>query len=292
MSIRTLFLVALSALIATPIAAQRERQRAPRARVWVNGQEMSPLELVANRRARLGITVAMDRSDNDSIGATVGAVTPGGPASKAGIRSGDIIVRFDGQRLVGAARPDGAEDASPAGLQLIELVAQLEPGDTVALEYRRGDETRTANVITSSERILSMREFGGDHDFTLSLPRIADDLDGVSMPRFKVMKGDSPFTMSFGGPFADLELAPINPDLGAYFGTTEGVLVIDTPEKSSLGLKGGDVILKVDGREARGPSSLLRILRSYEPGDPIKLEIVRNKSRQTISSKIERNEEE
>ena len=34
-----------------------------------------------------------------------------------------------------------------------------------------------------------------------------------------------------GGPLADLELAPLNPDLGAYFGTSDGVLVIDAPEK-------------------------------------------------------------
>jgi S1-C subfamily serine protease len=68
--------------------------------------------------------------------------------------------------------------------------------------------------------------------------------------------------------------------------------VIDAPEKNQLGLKGGDVILSVDGRPARGPSSLLRILQSYDDGDVMKLEIMRNKSRQTISSKVDREDEE
>ncbi|HEY9385227.1 MAG TPA: PDZ domain-containing protein, partial [Gemmatimonadales bacterium] len=59
-----------------------------------------------------------------------------------------------------------------------------------------------------------------------------------------------------------------------------------------LGLKGGDVILSVDGRKASGPSSLLRILRSYEPGDSFKLEIMRNKSRTTVTGKLEKPKDE
>jgi S1-C subfamily serine protease len=89
------------------------------------------------------------------------------------------------------------------------------------------------------------------------------------------------------GPLADLELAPLNPDLGQYFGTSEGVLVINVPSESSLGLKGGDVILSVDGRKATGPNGLLRILRSYDEGDSFKLDIMRNKTRTTVTGKLE-----
>ena len=38
---------------------------------------------------------------------------------------------------------------------------------------------------------------------------------------------------------------PLNPDLGSYFGATDGVLVINVPQGSTLGLKGGDVVLNV-----------------------------------------------
>jgi S1-C subfamily serine protease len=278
-----------------PIAAQvRERTlSSPRARVWVNGQEMDPLDWVANRRARLGVVLDMAAVDNDSIGATLSSVTPGGPAAKAGLRAGDIITRIDGQRLVRVERDrDRDEEQSLAALRLIELVAKIEPGDTVALEYRRGGETRTASVVTSAERTMVVRQFPGG-DFNLTIPRMEGELRRLPMTGF--FKEDGPegaFRMAFGGPFADLELAPINPDLGAYFGVTEGVLVIDTPEQNTFGLKGGDVILSVDGRKARGPSSLLRILRSYEAGDVVKLEVMRNKARQTISSKVERPRDE
>jgi S1-C subfamily serine protease len=97
----------------------------------------------------------------------------------------------------------------------------------------------------------------------------------------------------FGGPpvlygslLADLELAPLNPDLGRYFGATDGVLVISVPKDSQLGLKGGDVVLSVDGRKPATPSQLLRILRSYETDETLKLEVLRNHKRETITGRL------
>jgi len=97
----------------------------------------------------------------------------------------------------------------------------------------------------------------------------------------------------FGGPpvfygslLADIELAPLNSDLGRYFGATEGVLVISVPKDSQLGLKGGDVVLTVDGRKPATPSQLLRILRSYEADETLKLEVLRNHKRETLTGRL------
>ena len=87
-------------------------------------------------------------------------------------------------------------------------------------------------------------------------------------------------------PLARLELAPLNPDLGQYFGATDGVLVISAPADSALGLKGGDVVLAVDGRKPAGPSHLLRILRSYETGESFKLDILRSHKRETLTARL------
>ena len=84
----------------------------------------------------------------------------------------------------------------------------------------------------------------------------------------------------------DLELAPLNPELGQYFGTTEGVLVIRAPKDKSLGLRGGDVVQAVDGRKPAGPAHLLRILRSYERGETFKLDILRNRKRETVTARL------
>jgi S1-C subfamily serine protease len=90
----------------------------------------------------------------------------------------------------------------------------------------------------------------------------------------------------FGSPLAHLELAPINPDLGQYFGVTSGILVISVPQDASLALKGGDVVLAVDGRKPESPSHLLRILRSYEDGETIKVDVLRNRKRQTVTGRL------
>lgn len=287
MTTRTALLALLSLAVVAPLAAQREREPEARTRIWINGEEMNPMDLVASRRARIGVVLNTSVPENDSIGATISSVTPGGPAARAGIRSGDIVTRIDGQKLADQDRRGRRDEESLAALRLIEMMAKVKPGDTVNLEYRRGPDTRKATVIADTDRTMVLRDFG-DGAFSFRLPEMRSDMNEVELPRLLRREDPTGMSFGFGGPFADLELAPINPDLGAYFGTSEGVLVIDTPARNSLGLRGGDVILNVDGRPARGPSSLLRILRSYEPGDPVRLEILRNKNRLTLTSKVER----
>ncbi|HET7600048.1 MAG TPA: PDZ domain-containing protein, partial [Gemmatimonadales bacterium] len=89
-----------------------------------------------------------------------------------------------------------------------------------------------------------------------------------------------------GGELADLELAPMNPELGQYFGASEGVLVVSAPKGTALGVKGGDVILAVDGRKPSGPAHLLRILRSYDRGETVKLDVLRNHKRETVTGRL------
>jgi S1-C subfamily serine protease len=90
----------------------------------------------------------------------------------------------------------------------------------------------------------------------------------------------------YGSPLANLELAPLNPDLGQYFGAPTGILVISVPRDAELGLKGGDVVLAVDGRKPESPSHLLRILRSYEDSESFKMDVLRNRKRVTVEGRL------
>ncbi len=247
------------------------------------------MRIMMDRRARLGVKVNLRPRETDSIGAYVDAVTPGGPADEAGIRSGDIITRLDGKSVLagGVAEGGDGERQSLPGLRLVELAARLEPGDTVPVEYRRGTGRRTASLVTADEPELVARD-GERFSFAFRGPQGVADARVVPSPemihRFE-MAGPH-WQLLTGSPLGRLELAPLNSDLGRYFGTGEGVLVISAPKDSALGLRGGDVVLRVDGREPSGPSHLMRILRSYDTGETFKMDIMRDRKRQTVTARI------
>lgn len=248
------------------------------------------MRIVMDRRARLGIKVNLQARETDSVGAYVEAVTPNGPAAKAGIRSGDVITRLDGKSVLAGGSAEGRDDRqSLPGLRLIELAARLEPGDTVQVEYRRGTERRTASVVTEDEPGLVLD--GGPaagRPFTMRWFRPEPGDVRVPAGDF-IERFDPPLAYReffSGSPLARLELAPMNGELGQYFGTDEGVLVISSPRDEGLGLRGGDVVLAVDGRKPAGPSHLLRILRSYDRGETFKLDILRNRKREAVSARI------
>ena len=236
------------------------------------------MRIVMNRRARLGIKVNLRARDTDSLGAYVESVTPNGAAAAAGLRSGDVITRLDGRSVLagGSAERNGDEEQSLPGLRLIELAARLEPADTVQVEFLRGKDRRTVSLVTEDEpvamRFSRQRGTGGGRPHP-----VAGFMDLGPGGRFEFMTGS---------PLGDLELAPLNPDLGKYFGTSEGVLVIRAPADGGLGLKGGDVVQAVDGRKPSGPAHLLRILRSYERGETFKLDILRERKRETVTARL------
>jgi len=242
--------------------------------------------LVVNRRARLGLKVSLQAQDSDSIGARVDAVTPGGPAAKAGIRSGDIITKLEGNSMLAA--PDAVDQPgrSLPGLRLIELSARLAPNDTVAVEFRRGADRKTVSLVTAGDPMLGFRarSYPGQH-----APPNFDAMGGIGPdPDIENLDIRLPrMAMLYGGELSELELAPLNQDLGQYFGASDGILVISAPKGSSLGLKGGDVVLNVDGRKPATPAQLLRILRSYDHDESFKIEILRNKKRETVTAKRE-----
>jgi serine protease Do len=67
-------------------------------------------------------------------GALVSGVTPGSPADAAGLKSGDVIIEFNGQPIA---------DANQFKLRVTETI----PGTTVSVKIKRNGQTETFNVI-------------------------------------------------------------------------------------------------------------------------------------------------
>ena len=83
-----------------------------------------------------------------------------------------------------------------------------------------------------------------------------------------------------------LEMVDVNPGLGSYFGTDEGVLIADVEEDSPLGLMPGDVVISVDGRLVDDVDELRRILGSYAHDENIVFRIRRDGAETSVEGSI------
>ncbi len=94
---------------------------------------------------------------------------------------------------------------------------------------------------------------------------------------FNLRRGGSPMVYGIMGRMAGfgLELTELNPGLAEYFSTDEGLLVLDVDEGSTLGLRPGDVILAIDGRDVEDQGDVRRILGSYEDEETVSFSVVR-----------------
>ena len=79
-----------------------------------------------------------------------------------------------------------------------------------------------------------------------------------------------------GGRVYGLELRELNPDLGEYFSTDHGVLVLVVDDDSGLGLRPGDVIQSIGEREVEDPRDVFRILGSYEEDEAVTFTVIRH----------------
>jgi putative serine protease PepD len=98
-------------------------------------------ELIATGKAThalMGLSVVDTPTGSSSQpGASVRSLTAGGPASKAGIKTGDVITKLGDQRI----------DSANA---LVASVRSHAPGDTVAVTYLRNSRSTTVQVTLGS----------------------------------------------------------------------------------------------------------------------------------------------
>jgi C-terminal processing protease CtpA/Prc len=210
-------------------------------------------------RAVLGVQV--DPATNPK-GVRVLSVSPGGPAAEAGLREDDVIVSLDGVPV--------------AGNTLITEMKKVKPEQKVKVKVLRAGKSK---------------------DFVVAARPMApeDVLFRLNGPEFEAIEGRRAHVAGmpqmghvrrfefFGNEFSGLELASITPKLGAYFGATDGVLVVSAPEGESFKLEDGDVIQSIDGRKPEDGGHALRILRSYKSGEKLNLQVLRQKAPLTLA---------
>lgn len=238
-----------------------------------------------SRRPMLGVVLGI----SETKGVALAAVTPEGPAARAGLRSGDVITAIDGVPL----------DAAPAAQRIGDAqrrIGSLEAGQAVELAYERDG---TPGKVTLEAENLSPFAFLGDLDTPgvrslRSLENIDVDKIQAQIERSMGELGEIETRMHVIGPmlgesirfdawrWQGLRLAPLDEDLGRYFGTTDGVLVLKS-DSDVLGLKSGDVIQRIGGVAVADPREAMRRLSEAEPGERVELGVLRDRRPSVIA---------
>ena len=230
-------------------------------------------------RPMLGITMSPESmTDGKSKGVIVDAVSPRGPADEAGIRAGDVLVSIDEHSLAG----DGKN--SPAS-KLRDYMQKVEIGDELEVAYERKGKNGKASITADS---FSPRSFSWSFDIdgleTMVIPGIPVPPMSPRAPR--APRAPSAMFFEFSQRWGSLELVSVTPDLGKYFGTDKGLLVVRAPKDEALQIKEGDVIIQIGDREPSSPGHAMRILRSYERGESVEVVVIRDKKRRTLNLEI------
>ena len=261
--------LAVTAILAAPAAAQ---DRAPVVRAFD----------MLGRGAQIGVTVtdaASDDAKQAKAGVMVETVTPGGPADKAGVKAGDAITEFDGERVRSV-------------MQFSRLVRETAAGHAVPVTLSRGGQKVTVTMTPEG------RTASDDFPFTYmdvprvsptprppappALPRVArpfDDLPSLSMLR-----------RFGGGGRLGITIESIDDQLAGYFGVKEGALVksvLDGSSAQKAGLKAGDVITAINGTKVYDTSDVNRALDRVEANGELTIEVMRERKPQTLKGKLE-----
>ena len=214
-------------------------------------------------------------------GVAVEKVLESSPAAQSGIQSGDVIVKFNGEEITSARK-------------LTRLISEVAPDHQARVTILRGGSEReitvtlgkraTPNFQENRFRIENMPQIP-EFPRIPETPRVPLAPNGQFIPfgdgdnNVFVWRGDS--NRQIG-----VSIAPLTKQLGDYFGVSDGkgLLINDVRENSPAaraGLKAGDVIVEVEGKQISETFYLLRAINEKKEGD-VTLTIVRDKNRQTV----------
>jgi len=259
--------------------------------------------VVAQAGGRLGVRLSEVQKDDiarlklsDERGALVQSVVEGSAAEKAGIKEGDVIMRYQGEAVLSAA-------------QLARMVRETPAGRTVSVEVSRAGAPQKLSA-TLAEGRDRMRIFDNDVEVPMppmagmppmppmarmaprpEMPEMPDMPEPPEMPAPpRAFRWDN----DGGGPrnflFRELGRGPrklgiqyqeIDGQLARYFKLAgeRGVLVTSVDADGpagKAGLKAGDVILKFDGKAVGGGDELRDVVRGAEGGKEVTVTVQRD----------------
>ena len=210
------------------------------------------------RRGEIGIyaqtvtpLIAEALNISSDAGVILSDVVPNGPAGRAGLRPGDLVLSLDGKRMEN-------------GRQLRVNLYTHAIGDTVAIEAQRGEQVFTAKVAVAERE-----------DDTGKLSDLISQQSGV--PALGVLALDL-------SPRVAAILPPLRRDKGVVVATVSAA----APFSQQGRLQAGDVIYSLNGKIVEQISDLNALASTIKPGTAAVLQIERQGTLMYLSFRTER----
>lgn len=266
------------ALEAELAAARRDLDRAARRVAELSrelGREDDGKVRIVERRVGGKPVIGVLLAPDPQAGVRITGVTPDSGAAKAGLKAGDRIVSVGNTQVLGSTGELRVDNTR-------KLLADLEAGKAVRIGYVRDGRAATATVTPSKDVDIFWVGTPGEgmqRVQRIRVPGMAPDVheEIIRIPRGDCKGKDCKFP-AFAEAFRwnGLNLASMDPQLGRYFGTDRGVLVLSAgPELA--GLQAGDVIQKIDGRAVGSPREAMEALRAKPENATALVEYLRDR---------------
>ncbi|MCH9031883.1 MAG: PDZ domain-containing protein [candidate division Zixibacteria bacterium] len=272
---------------------------------------------IDSRRAWLGVSI--DKLDDDvagrlgiegTHGIEVDRVVDDSPADKAGVRDGDVILKFNGDKVFTVN-------------QLIEMVRSQSPGDDFSILINRDGDEKTLSGELTQTQIRAPRapraDFRRDRaDYKRELndfrkkARKERTRKHYRADKRKHSKergnwrsfaglGDSESNLGnsyslFSSVYIGVKLQKVSGQLAEYFGLDDrdGALITevmeDTPAEKA-GLKAGDVITSAGGDEVESVGDIQEIISEQDEGETVDITVIRNKSERIFQVEVAERDE-
>lgn len=202
-------------------------------------------------------------------GVVVESVLEGTPASRAGIRTGDVVLDYDGERVRSVMQFTRLVQETPAGRAVQTVVSRDGSRQTLSVTpEQRGARALNDVLLRSGRNVIRLPE----NNFRFNLENTLPEIRTLLSPR------------QLGA-----TVTPLSDQLEGYFGVKNGVLVsaveANTPA-AAAGLRAGDIITRINGRTVEGVNDVSEAVRNIAAGTEFEIVVTREKKDVTLKARL------
>ena len=240
--------------------------------------------MLDSRGAQLGVRVSDVDVKDAASGVRIDEVNQDSPAEKAGLREGDVVVEYDGERVRSAR-------------QFTRLVQETPDGRTVKIAVLRNGQKQTVDATPEEGRNAWNFQIDGDQirreierglrDFPREFDFRFDDR-GPRRFEYRLPERVMPFMGSRGR--LGVSVQSLTPELEEYFGAKNGGVLVSSVAQDSAaakaGIKAGDVITSINGNRVSDTGDLMRELDGAT--GELTIVVMRDKQELTLKATLTR----